>query len=191
MLNFADYFRKLKMSKLDQYNIQFSGLKAGKHQFEFEIGKDFFSHFENTEITDANIGVYVDFEKNERYLALDFHLEGTIQTNCDRCLDDLTIEIDYAPRLYVNFGEETSDLTDIDDTMVLSRSEDKIELAKHFYDYVLLNMPIQKIHPEDEDGLSTCNPEMIQKIEKYELGQNNEDSEQTDPRWDKLKGLYN
>ena len=191
MLNFADYFLRLKMSKLDQYNIQFSGLKAGKHEFEFKIGKDFFSHFENTDIDDANIEVYVDFEKNERYLALDFHLEGTIQTVCDRCLDDLTIEIDYAPRLYVNFGDETSDLTDIDDTMVLSRSEDKIELAKHFYDYILLNMPIQRIHPEDEDGDSTCDPEMIEKIEKYEAGENDQDNKETDPRWDKLKGLYN
>jgi uncharacterized protein len=191
MLNFADYFLRLKMSKLDQYNIQFSGLKAGKHEFEFKIGKDFFSHFENTDIEDANIEVYVDFEKNERYLALDFHLEGTILTICDRCLDDLTIEIDYAPRLYVNFGDETSDLTDIDDTMVLSRSEDKIELAKHFYDYILLNMPIQRVHPEDEDGESTCDPEMIEKIEKYEAGENESESKETDPRWDKLKGLYN
>ena len=177
MLNFADYFLRLKMSKLDQYNIQFSGLKAGKHEFEFKIGKDFFTYFENTGIEDANIEVYVDFEKNERYLALDFHLEGTVQTVCDRCLDDLNIEIDYAPRLYVNFGEETSDLTDIDDTMILSRSEDKIELAKHFYDYILLNMPIQKVHPDDKNGASTCNPEMIEKIEKYELGQDGEDSE--------------
>jgi uncharacterized protein len=82
-------------------------------------------------------------------------------------------------------------LTDIDDTMVLSRSEDKIELAKHFYDYILLNMPIQRVHPEDEDGESTCDPEMIEKIEKYEAGENESESKETDPRWDKLKGLYN
>jgi hypothetical protein len=68
MLNFADYFLRLKMSKLDQYNIQFSGLKAGKHEFEFKIGKDFFSHFENTDIEDANIEVYVDFEKTKDIL---------------------------------------------------------------------------------------------------------------------------
>lgn len=179
------------MSKLDQYNIQFSGLKAGKHKFEFKIGNDFFSHFENTDIERADIDVFVDFEKNERYLALDFHLRGTIQTICDRCLEDLIIKIDYAPRLYVNFGDETSDLTDIDDTMVLSRAEDKIGLAKHFYDYILLNMPIQKTHPDDEDGESTCNPEMIANIEKYENGENNREEGKTDPRWDKLKGLYN
>lgn len=177
------------MSKLSQYNIQFSGLTAGKHEFEFEIGSDFFSHFDNTEINKAEIGVYVDFEKNERYLALDFHLEGVVWVNCDRCLEEIEIEIDYAPRLYVNFGDETSDLTDIDDTMILSRSEDKIELAKHFYDYILLNMPIQKLHPDDEEGYSTCNPEMVEKIEKYKAGSN--DSDESDPRWDKLKGLYN
>lgn len=189
MLNFADYFQKLKMSKLDQYSIQFSGLKAGKHEFDFKIEGDFFSHFENTDIVDADILVKVNFEKNERHLALAFDLQGTVKTTCDRCLDFLELEIDYAPELYVNFGEETSDLTDIDDTMVLSRSEDKIELAKHFYDYILLNLPIQKLHPNDEEGNSTCDPEMLKKIEKYEAGQ--ESKEETDPRWDKLKNLYN
>ena len=47
----------------------------------------------------------------------------------------MELEIDYSPSLYVNFGEETSDLTDIDDTMVLNKSEDKIELAKHLYEW--------------------------------------------------------
>lgn len=177
------------MSRLSQYDIHFSGLKPGKYEFEFEIKTDFFSYFENQDIIEADISVLVNFEKNERYLALEFDLQGVVQTTCDRCLDNLELEIDYTPSLYVNFGDETSDLTDIDDTMILARSEDKIELAKHLYDYICLNLPIQKVHPEDEDGESTCNKEMIEKIEKYQLG--NTESDETDPRWDKLKNLYN
>ncbi|MDF1548753.1 MAG: DUF177 domain-containing protein [Bacteroidales bacterium] len=177
------------MSRLSQYDIHFSGLKPGKHEFEYEINKDFFSFFENEDIVDADISVLVNFEKNERYLALEFDLQGVVKTICDRCLENIELEIDYTPGLYVNFGDETSDLTDIDDTMVLSRSADKIELAKHLYDYICLNLPIQKVHPEDENGESTCNQEMIKKIEQYQLG--NVESEETDPRWDKLKNLFN
>jgi uncharacterized protein len=178
------------MGKMSQYDIQFSGLKNGKHKFEFKIAKEFFAEFEGVDINDADIDIKVDFEKNDRYLSMEFLLTGTIETICDRCLDVLELEINYAPKLYVNFGDETSDLTDIDDTMVLSRSEDKIELAKHFYDYICLILPIQKLHPEDENGVSTCNPEMIKNIEKYNAGQNKSDDE-IDPRWEKLKNLYN
>jgi uncharacterized protein len=177
------------VNKLKQYSIQFLGLKEGKHDFEFEIGKDLFEAYENSEILDADIVIKVDFEKSKNYLSLEFDIQGVIQSTCDRCLDPIEIEIEDYPNLYVNFGDETSDITDIDDTMILSRTEDSLELAKHFYDYICLNIPIQKYHPDKEDGSSTCNPEMLEKLEKYLAG--DEKDETTDPRWDKLKNIYN
>jgi len=177
------------VNKLRQYSIQFSNLKEGKYDFEFEIGKDLFDAFGNTEIIDAEIVIKVLFEKGTSHLSLAFDIQGVVQTECDRCLDPIEIEIDYCPSLYVNFGEETSDLTDIDDTMILARSEDSLELAKHFYDYVILNLPIQKYHPDNEDGSSTCNPEMLEKLENYMSGEVK--SVDIDPRWEKLKNMYN
>jgi len=177
------------LNKLRQYSIQFLGLKDGKHNFEFEVGKKLFEAYGNSEILDADIVIKVHFEKSTSYLSLLFDIQGIVQTTCDRCLDPIDIEIDYSPELYVNFGDETSDLTDIDDTMILARSEDSLELAKHFYDYIILNMPIQKYHPDNEDGSTTCNPEMIKKLEDYMAGDDNNGT--IDPRWEKLKNLYN
>jgi uncharacterized protein len=177
------------LDKLKQYKIHFLGLKEGQHDFEFEIDKGFFEAFNNTEVIDADILIKIEFEKNNNYLSLEFDIQGVIESTCDRCLDPIEIEIDYCPKLYVNFGDQTSDPTDIDDTMILSRSEDSIELAKHFYDYISLNIPIQKYHPDNEDGSSSCNPEMLDKLEKYLSDE--KASESIDPRWDKLKNLYN
>jgi len=177
------------VNKLKQYSIPFLGLKEGKHEFEFEIGKELFEAYENKEITDADIIIKIDFEKNKNYLSLEFDIQGIIESTCDRCLDPIEIEIEDYPKLYVNFGDETSDITDIDDTMILARSENSLELAKHFYDYICLNLPIQKYHPDNEDGSSGCDPEMLEKLEKYLAG--DEETDSTDPRWDKLKNLYN
>ncbi len=177
------------MSKLNQYTVHFAGLKEGKYDFKFEIGKELFAYYQNSDITDAAILVEAIFEKKTSHLSFQFNIEGTIQTTCDRCLETIKLEINDSPELYINFGEETSDLTDIDDTMTLARSEDKIDLKKHFYDYIILNLPIKKIHPDDEHGNSTCNPEMIKKLEQY-LSHSENDSE-IDPRWEKLKNLYN
>ncbi|MFN8258306.1 MAG: DUF177 domain-containing protein [Bacteroidales bacterium] len=164
-------------------------MKQGKHEFEFELGKDFFDEFNNTDILGADLRVFIVFEKNSTYLSLNFKISGKIQSLCDRCLEPVDVEIEYSPSLYVNFGEETSDLTDIDETMVLSRSEDSINLAKHIYDYICLNIPIQKCHKDNEDGTSGCNPEMIKKIENYSL--QTAKKGEIDPRWEKLKNLYN
>ena len=35
---------------MNQYTIQFSGLKDGKHDFTFEIGKELFAFYENPAI---------------------------------------------------------------------------------------------------------------------------------------------
>lgn len=179
------------MSKPDDYSIHFIGLSEGKHKFTYHITKDFFTHFYNSDINDADITVSVDFEKKPRHLLLHFKLKGKILTICDRCLDNLTVEINYSPNLHVNFGDETSDLTDIDDVMTLSRSEEKLELTKHIFDYIMINMPIQKVHSNDNDSSERCNQEMIQQIEKYKLGNNSSNKNEIDPRWEKLKSLYN
>jgi uncharacterized protein len=176
-------------SKLNQYYIYFSGLKDGKHNFEFKVDQSLFSLYGDQDIIDAKVSIDVELEKKTNHLSFGFNIVGNVIVACDRCLGEMEIEINYSPVLYVNFGETGSDITDIDDTMVLSRAEGKIDLSKHFYDYIILNIPIQKTHPDDENGNSTCNPEMLKNLEKYSVKEAEKDK--TDPRWDRLKNLYN
>ena len=46
-------------------------------------------------------------------------------------------------------------------------------------------LPIQKVHPDDENGKSTCDPDMLKKIREHMVI----DENITDPRWDELKNL--
>jgi uncharacterized protein len=178
-----------EVTKLKQYIIYFSGLKEGNHDYHFDIDKSLFLEYGVDEITDAKVAIDVVLIKKSNHLAFSFEINGIVATFCDRCLSSLNLEIHDSQNLYVNFGEITSDVTDVDDTMILARAEDKIDLAKHFYDYLVLNLPIKKIHPDDEDGNSTCDQEMLKKLEEYQSRE--ADDEETDPRWDKLKNLLN
>ena len=175
--------------EVDKYSIQFTGLAEEKHHFNFQISKDFLDDFEETEIKDLNFKVDVFMVKTSRHLGFEFHMDGFVIIPCDRCLENFKLDLNFDKQLFVIFADETSDITDIDDRMNLSRKEDKINLAKHFYDYITLQIPLQKVHPDDENGYSTCNPEMLDKIEKY-MGMESS-SEKVDSRWDKLKDLYN
>ncbi len=177
------------MSKIDDYSIKFLGLSEGIHRFDFHVNKNLFSQYGDGIIEDADINIKVELHKNVRFMSLSFDIKGQFSTTCDRCLDTLNLNIDYSPALHINFGDYTSDLTDIDDVMTLSRSEEELDLSKHFYDYIMLNIPIQKVHSEENGG--KCNEEMLAQIEKYEIGNNNVEQDEIDPRWDKLKHLYN
>ena len=172
----------------NRYNIDFLNLKEGKYELSFSIDKSFLDIYQNTDINDLDISVKTDLEKTSRNLILKFDIEGKINVQCDRCLDNFDLPIKYNTKLFINFGEETSDLTDVDDTMVVSKSENSIDLSKHFYDYIILQIPIKKVHPDDDKGESTCNIKMLEHIENI---QDNDDTESIDPRWEKLKNLYN
>ena len=175
--------------KNNNYNIDFQSLKEGVHKFNFSIDKSFLNICQNTDINDLNISIETNLEKTSRNLIFKFIIIGKLNLQCDRCLDNFDLPINYNANLYVNFGEETSDVTDIYDTMILSESENSIDLSKHFYDYIILQVPLKRVHPDDENGESTCNIEMLERINNMQ--DENIDTERIDPRWEKLKKLYN
>jgi len=48
---------------LKQYRIPFSGLNAGKHNFEFDINKKFFDCYEHSIVKDGNLKAEVELQK--------------------------------------------------------------------------------------------------------------------------------
>jgi uncharacterized metal-binding protein YceD (DUF177 family) len=86
----------------------------------------------------------------------------------------------------VKWGEEAGEIED--DVLIVGRDEHEIEVGQYLYEFIILALPYQRIHPEDEDGYSTCNPEMLKKLEAHQA-QETDQSELTDPRWDVLKGI--
>jgi uncharacterized metal-binding protein YceD (DUF177 family) len=55
------------------------------------------------------------------------------------------------------------------------------------YEYVATALPIRHVHPDDENGLSTCDTEMLNLLDKMQ--QKDDDEKEIDPRWEKLKEL--
>ena len=173
---------------LKDYNIKFQGLKDAIHNFDFEVNDDFFTHFPQSDIQHGKVKIHVQMDKKVRFMVFYFNLDGFVILPCDRCLELMEIPVVYEAKLIVEFGEENSDITDIDERMTLARTEPEIELAQHIYEYINLSLPYRKVHPDDANGESTCNADMLAKLD--ELNTIEEETE-TDPRWDKLKGLLN
>ena len=63
----------------------------------------------------------------------------------------------------------------------------KLDLKQHFYEFIYLALPIKRVHPDDKSGNSTCDPDMLKKLNEHIV----EEEPDNDPRWDELKKLMN
>jgi len=164
------------MKKFAEYDIQFAGLSAGVHHYDYELNALFFKEYGDEEFDSARIYVGLDFEKSDQVLTLNFKMKGVIHTKCDRCLDKVSVEVDDSNVLIVRFDSEINPEDAVDDVIVISRAGNSLNIAQHIYDFVNLALPMRVVH---EAG--ACNPE-IDKIIKQK-------SVVTDSRWDKLKSI--
>ncbi len=179
--NFAPLFKKIDaLGYLKQYILPFSGLSLDKHLYHFDIDGKFFAEFEYSDIEQASINVDLTLDRQERMLVLDFTIKGSVNVMCDRCLDNFDFVIDKQERLIIKLGETWGE--ENDDILIIPETEHQIDISLNLYEYIVLMLPIKRTHPEDENGNTKCNPEIIKKLN--ELSHTEPDS-----RWESLKGL--
>jgi uncharacterized protein len=161
--------------------LQFSGLSDGLHHFDYTIDGAFFKEFEYNEFEECDITVSVELNKQPGMLELKFTFSGYVVCECDRCLENYKQPVSGNERLVVKFGDDSGEPTD--DMIVLPQHEHKIDLSQYILESIILLLPTRRVHSEDENGNSDCNPEIIKKLNELEKPKN------TDPRWDDLKKL--
>ena len=153
------------MEQIGLYKIAYKGLKVGSYDFDFKVDNALFEAYETEEIKGGDCVVRVKLNRSEAMLELNVTIEGEVICECDRCLEDCPIAIDYDGDLVVKFSEET-DFYD-GDVMWISPSEDMLDLTQYIYESIVLSLPYSRVHKEGE-----CNPEMLasfQEISEEEL----------------------
>jgi hypothetical protein len=129
------------MDRLRNYDIVFSGLKNGKHEFRFEIDKKFFQLFETEqEFTEPKIVAEILLEKHTTFLELWFKIFGSINLICE--IDVITIpKTDFA-----------------------------FNIAQLVYEEVMLSVPMKKVSPhiskEDLERVEKFQPQEIEEEPK-------------------------
>lgn len=179
----------LQLRPLKQFSIPFTGLKIGKHQFDFEIDNSFFDAFEYSLVKKGNLKVEVELDKQETMLLLQFHIFGTIELDCDKCLALFDAPIDISERQIVKFAEDDLESDDLE-IIMLNRKESELDVSSMIYELITVSVPYIKIC--EENGVNVkCDAEMIQRLENLAVGHQEEEPEQTsdDPRWEALKKL--
>ena len=116
-------------------------------------------------------------------MELELEIKGEVMIMCDRCLDDYWQELDTKYKMLVKFGEDWDEVDD--EVLTIPHGESRLELSQFIFEFAHLALPLQKIHPNNKSGNSTCNPEMLKRLEKHSI----EKEENIDPRWKDLGKL--
>lgn len=161
------------MDTRKHFTIQFRGLSIGVHQFDYQINQSFFAEFEDSSITDSNIGVVVEFDRRVSMIVLNVSLKGTIKSECDRCMEAIDLPIEGQQQLMVKYSEE--DKEEEDDVFYINPLASSFNIAKYVYELAHLSIPLRKLKPLCLETPEACEFNILDYFEDGEMP--NEDAE--------------
>jgi uncharacterized metal-binding protein YceD (DUF177 family) len=147
------------------YSIAYKGLKSGDYDFDFQVDDTLFEAYDRVEIKGGSCQAHVAMKRSDTMLELNVTIAGEVICECDRCLEDCPITVDYEGELVVKFSDEIDDYDG--EVMWISPSEDMLDLTQYIYESIVLSLPYRRVH--EEGG---CNPDMLasfQQISEQEL----------------------
>jgi uncharacterized metal-binding protein YceD (DUF177 family) len=169
---------------LNQYVINFTGLKEGEHNFEFDLDNKFFEHFDYNDFNSCQIKAGVRINKKSNLLELVFSSKGRININCFVSNEPFDYLQEHQIKLVVKFSSEL--INDNEEFVILPVGTSTLNVAQYLFEMIILSLPIKIIHPGVVDG--SLESETLNKLKELE-SKAQEKSSKIDPRWDKLKDL--
>ena len=171
------------MGQLHSYTLELRAMPVGTQQFNYVVDDAFFQQREEGEIRGGNVDVKLEVEHKGDFFDLTFWMEGKIITACDRCLDDLVLDVDTDYHMALKYAAETN--ADNDEVIEVAESERYYDLTDIIYDTIALTIPMKHVHADGE-----CNEAMVAELQKHSRQAETEEAkENNDPRWDALRKL--
>ncbi len=171
------------MGRFDKYNVDLKGLKVASLNLEFDLDNTFFGDIDGEEFQKGTVKAVVTVKKNRDLFDFSFALNGTVIVPCDRCLDDLEVDVNTENTLRVKLGEEYADDGDI---VIVPEQDGDLNIAWYLYEFIVLALPMKRVHAPGK-----CNNEMTGKLKKHSADNEDADNEEQgiDPRWESLKNI--
>ena len=151
-----------------EYEIAWQGLKPGPHKFVYDIDDRFMqAHEADESFKDWSARITLDFDKKSNFFMLHFDIDGSVTAPCDRCGDDFKLRLWDEFNLIIKLmGEDSGEIEDEDDVIFIPRSETVIDISNWLYEYIMLSIPLQHIHPDKEDGAPGCNTQALNLLDQ-------------------------
>jgi uncharacterized metal-binding protein YceD (DUF177 family) len=148
------------------------GLKPGEHHYSFDLDTSFFERFGALdEFRDAKFEVTLVLDKKTNLYYLKFGVTGSITALCDRCGDDFTLDLweDFDAVVKIVDADMVAIKNEEDSEVFhMAHSDNYLDVAQILYENLVLCLPIQRVHPDDKNNQSTCNPQALELLSQLE-----------------------
>jgi uncharacterized metal-binding protein YceD (DUF177 family) len=166
---------------LKEFDIHIYRLENGDHTFSFDLNDAFFNCFENSPVSKGEMQINLLLTKNSSMLSTEINGNGWVELICDRSLEKFQHPLHFKRRLIFKLGEGDEELSE--EMYLIDKNTQILNLAQYIYEFIGLEIPMRKIHPDyqdenDDNGLYYTTGEE-QKNEEEKL----------DPRWSALKNI--
>lgn len=104
-------------------------------------------------------------------MMLKFEIGGSVNVICDRCGNDLRMDLWDEFKLVIKQVENPGEMNQNEedpDVFYISRTESHIHLGEWIYEFVLLSIPNQRMCNENEIGGPQCNKEILAMLKKMQ-----------------------
>jgi uncharacterized metal-binding protein YceD (DUF177 family) len=140
----------------NKFIIDYISLPSGLHTFDFEVDDTLFSEMESNEIKGGDCKVHACLNCSDSKLDVNVVISGNVVVECDRCLEDCSIPVEFSGMLTVRFSDLQHDYDG--DTMWMAKG-DQLSLKQYIYESIVISLPYRRVH--EEGG---CNPEMMERF---------------------------
>ncbi len=168
---------------MSDYSVNILGLSQKTHSFEFDLGNAFFEKYGKEVVAVGQFEAKVNLDKRETLIEADFEIEGKANLVCDRSLDPFEHSMKINRKIIFKYGEAAEEVSD--EIVIIPKDLDVLDVGKYVYEFIVLDVPIKKIHPryqsEEEDEDENEEGKLIYQTEKKE--------DEIDPRWEQLRKL--
>jgi uncharacterized metal-binding protein YceD (DUF177 family) len=173
------------MSSRREYEIAFVGLKAGIHEFSYRITDKFFEAYQQQDFRNCDAQVKLSLDKKNSFMLLKFEVGGKMEIACDRCGNNLPLELWDEFNILVKLVEDPDIMNQQEedpDVYYISKGESHLHVSDWIYEFINLSIPMQRMCKPQEMGGPHCNKEVLEMLKKLER----EKSQAGNPLW---KGL--
>ena len=136
------------MNHRREYEIAFVGLKPGIHEYEYLITDLFFEEFQEQDFKNCQAHVKLVLEKSSStFLRLRFEIGGSIETLCDRCSNNMPLQLFDEFSITVKMVDDPDEMNESEedpDVYYISKGESHIDVKDWIFEFINLSMPMQK-----------------------------------------------
>ena len=167
------------MEVLAHFTLPLHGISTGTHRFEMDIDGSFFKAFEESLIEKGALKAVVDIDKRPDMYVMDIEVIGTVDSQCDRCTNEIQMPIEGRQQWMIKFAEEVSET---DEIIFILPGTGTLNISRWVYEAISLSLPM--IINCAEAG-EECDSEALKYLDDYRV---EEQSEQPGI-WDALKNF--